>query len=265
MLENWRNTVEPVNSVLPHEDPSEGNLANKLAEIDWVKVSDQLTLEGCILIPGLMDGSTCNALSSMFGDDSLFAKTVVMDQPDYGRGVYRYFRTPIPEMVVQLRRTIYPHVARIANHWQELLGKVDRFPDQWEAFRDECHNAGQCTSTAILLKYSAGGFNALHRDLRGSIFFPIQLAVVLSPKAVSADPEESGFRGGDFTFCDVPEEKKSRRREIAAGMGDAILFCTRDRLVSVGGAYGLQPVKHGLTRIEAGERFVLGVPFHEYR
>jgi hypothetical protein len=63
----------------------------------------------------------------------------------------------------------------------------------------------------------------------------------------------------------VPEGPKARRREIAAGLGDAILFCTRDRLVPIGGAYGLQPVKHGVARIEAGPRLVLGLPFHEYR
>ena len=110
-----------------------------------------------------------------------------------------------------------------------------------------------------------GGFNALHRDLRGAVFFPIQMAVVLSPRADPADPQATGFLGGDFLFCDVPAGKKARRREVAAGLGDAVLFCTRDRLVPVGGVHGLQPVKHGVTPIAAGTRFVLGVPFHEYR
>jgi uncharacterized protein len=113
-----------------------------------------------------------------------------------------------------------------------------------------------------LLKYGPGGFNALHRDLRGSVFFPIQLAVVLSPRA---EAQAGGFEGGAFLFCDVPEGKKSRRQEIALGLGDAVLFCTRDRLLRVGGVHGLQPVKHGVAPITAGERVVLGVPFHEYR
>jgi hypothetical protein len=101
--------------------------------------------------------------------------------------------------------------------------------------------------------------------LRGAVFFPIQMAVVLSPRADPSSPQADGFRGGEFLLCDVPEGKKSRRREIAAGLGDAVLFCTRDRLVPIGGVYGLQPVKHGVAPITAGERFVLGVPFHEYR
>jgi hypothetical protein len=97
------------------------------------------------------------------------------------------------------------------------------------------------------------------------VYFPIQMAVVLSPRADPDDPEADGFRGGEFLLCDVPDGRKARRREVAAGLGDAVLFGTRDRLVAVGGAYGLQPVKHGVAAIAAGERFVLGVPFHEYR
>ena len=116
----------------------------------------------------------------------------------------------------------------------------------------------------ILLKYEPGGFNALHRDLRGSVFFPIQLAIVLSPRADSMDPGAEGLRGGEFLFCDVPTGKRARRQELRAGLGDPVLFCTRDRLLRVG-VYGLQPVKHGVAPITAGVRFVLGVPFHEYR
>ena len=97
------------------------------------------------------------------------------------------------------------------------------------------------------------------------MFFPIQLAVVLSPRASQAASQSKGFEGGEFLFCDFPERSKSRRRTIAAGLGDGVLFCTRDRLVPIGGVYGLQPVKHGVTPITSGVRVVLGVPFHEYR
>jgi hypothetical protein len=209
-----------------------------------------------------MGADTCVGLRSLFDRDDLFAKTVAMDQPTFGRGAYRYFRAPVPEVVEGLRRAVYPHVARVANRWQELLREADRYPDDWEAFRAVCHRAGQATPTPILLRYGPGGFNALHRDLRGAVFFPIQMAVVLSPRL---DQAPDGFAGGAFLFRDVPERPKSRRREVAAGLGDAVLFCTRDRLVPIGGVHGLQPVKHGVAEITAGTRVVLGVPFHEYR
>src|SRR5439155_20461986 len=237
----------------------------RVAELDWQELDERLTRDGCVRIDGLVDPLTCERLRNHFDDEALFAKTVVMDRPDFGQGVYRYFRAPLPDVVEHLRRAVYPHVARIANGWQRLLGEPDRYPPEWDAFRDDCRRAGQGTPTPILLKYGPGGFNALHRDLRGAVFFPIQMAVVLSPRADPSELGADGFRGGEFLFCDVPEGKKARRREIAAGLGDALLFCTRDRLIPVGGVYGLQPVKHGVAPITAGVRFVLGVPFHEYR
>lgn len=50
-----------------------------------------------------------------------------------------------------------------------------------------------------------------------------------------------------------------------AGLGEAVLFCTRERLVRVGGVYGLQPVKHGLSEVTSGIRYAMGLPFHEFR
>jgi hypothetical protein len=248
----------------PTADPV-GDWPRRMEAFDWQQLGDRLTRDGFIVLERLVDATTCEELSGLFDRDDLFAKTVVMDRPEFGQGVYRYFRAPIPAVVDQLRRAVYAHVARIANGWERLLGEPERFPPEWDAFREQCRQVGQTIPTPILLKYGPGGFNALHRDLRGSVFFPIQMAVVLSRRAEGHGPESGGFRGGEFLLCDVPERKKSRSRSVTAGLGDAVLFCTRDRLVRVGDIYGLQPVKHGLARITAGTRFVLGVPFHEYR
>ena len=234
-------------------------LKDKIAGLPWAELGESLTRDGCVKIDAVLDAAACAELRALFDDDARFAKTVNMDREDFGKGVYRYFQAPLPEIVDDLRRAVYPHVATIANTWQQMLDEGERFPTEWEAFRAQCAAAGQTVPTPILLRYEAGGFNALHRDLRGTVFFPIQMAVVLSP----AGPAR--FAGGEFLFCDVPEGKKSRRREIPAGLGDLVLFCTRDRLLRVGGAYGLQPVKHGVKEITAGTRVVLGVPFHEYR
>jgi hypothetical protein len=240
-----------------------GDWPEQLAAFDWDELGAGLTRDGCAVIERLVETATCDELCALFDRDELFAKTVVMDRPEFGLGTYRYFRAPVPAVVDRLRRAVYPHAARIANNCERLLGEPERFPPEWDAFRAECAGAGQTTPTPILLRYGPGGFNAPHRDLRGSVFFPVQMAVVLSRRADPDDPE--GFRGGEFLLCDVPERRKSHRRAVAAGQGDAVLFCTRDRLVKVGGVYGLQPVKHGAARVTAGTRFVLGVPFHEYR
>lgn len=249
--------------ILPAPTANEESLDQP--DLDWQSLARRLTRDGCAAISKLLDATACERLRAMFDDDARFAKTVVMDRPDFGRGIYRYFAAPIPKLVDQLRRAVYPFVAEIANDWQQLLGESERFPLEWEAFRGECQGAGQSVPTPILLKYGPGGFNALHRDLRGDVFFPIQMAIVLSPHADPDDPSGNGFLGGEFLFCDVPERRNSKRQEVSLGLGDAVLFCTRDRLVRVGGVYGLQPVKHGVAPISAGTRFVLGVPFHEYR
>jgi hypothetical protein len=254
-------------------DPSPGDsisvpafledLAERLVALNWHHLGQCLTREGYALIGQLIDPAVCAWLRCLFDHDELFAKTVVMNEATFGQGVYRYFQAPVPDAIDGVRRAVYPHAARIANEWQRLLDDARRYPDVWDDFRSECQAAGQTTPTPILLKYGPGGFNALHRDLRGEVYFPIQLAVVLSPKADDTNCE--GFQGGDFLFCDVPERDKSQRRAVAAGMGDALLFCTRDRLVRVGGTYGLQAVKHGVMPITAGTRIVIGLPFHEYR
>ncbi|MBI3409314.1 MAG: 2OG-Fe(II) oxygenase [Planctomycetes bacterium] len=257
--------VARVDSTEASSDARSNDWPKRLATLDWHALANRLTRDGCVVIAGLLDASTCEQLCGLFDDDPLFSKTVVMDRPEFGKGVYRYFGAPIPIVVDHLRRAVYPHVALIANEWQGLLGESERFPEKWDCFRDQCHHAGQTMPTPILLKYGPGGFNALHRDLRGALFFPIQMAVVLSPRADPENANTQGFQGGEFLFCDSPEGRKSRPQEIPLGLGDAVLFCTRDRLVRTGGVVGLQPVKHGVGPITGGTRFVLGVPFHEYR
>jgi hypothetical protein len=155
---------------LPPDEPMSG-WPSRPVELDWRGLADRLTRDGCVVLPQLVDATTCADLRDMFDHDTLFAKTVFMDRPEFGLGVYRYFRAPIPRVVDQLRRAVYPHVARIANDWQRLLNEPQRFPEEWAGFRDECQRAGQTTPTPILLKYEPGGFNAPHRDLRGTVFF----------------------------------------------------------------------------------------------
>jgi hypothetical protein len=260
----WTTPAEPA-PPLPGDPEAAAAAARwdeRLRGFDWDRLDERLTRDGCVLLPELALPSACAELRRLGDDESLFAKMVVMDEPEFGEGTYRYFRAPVPAEVAGLRRATYRRAAGIANAWQRLLGEEETYPAEWDEFRAYCWQQGQTKSAAILLTYGPGGFNALHRDLRGRVFFPIQLAVVLSPRA---DQEPGGFVGGEFLLCDMPEGSKARRRIVAAGLGDGILFCTRDRLVRVGGAYGLQPVKHGLAPIRSGDRLVLGLPFHEYR
>jgi len=234
-------------------------LTARVGGLNWPEIDGRLSAHGVALVPSLLNATECEVLRSMFGEDRRFAKTVAMNKSRFGKGVYRYFAHPIPPLVDAIRRLVYPLVSEIANRWQTLLNNDQRYPATWSEFRDRCAAAGQTTPSPLLLSYKTGGFNALHQDIRGEVFFPIQLVVVLSPLASSHD-EANGFTGGEFLLCDDRES-----HAIPAGLGDAILFCTCGRLVRLGDAYGLQPVKHGLARIESGKRFAIGIPFHEFR
>ena len=155
-----------------HTGPIVGNnnWSRRLQELEWHEIANMLTRDGCVHIPGIVDATTCSTLRLMYGADELFGKTVVMDRPEFGLGEYRYFRAPIPSEVDSLRCAFFPHVSEIANGWQQLLGEPEKYPKDWEGFRDKCREAGQTTPTPILLRYRAGGFNALHRDLRRGVF-----------------------------------------------------------------------------------------------
>src|SRR5262245_51869995 len=87
----------------PAESESLGDWPERLAAFDWQQLGERLTRDGCVLIERLVDAAHCEELCSMFDRDELFAKTVVMDRPEFGQGVYKYFRAPIPTVVNQLR------------------------------------------------------------------------------------------------------------------------------------------------------------------
>jgi hypothetical protein len=235
------------------------DLTARIGNLDWPDIDSRLSGHGVAHIPGLLEAVECEALRSMFDDDRRFAKMVVMNKTRFGKGTYRYFAHPLPPLVDAVRQLIYPHVSEIANRWQALLNSDERYPAAWIEFRDRCAAAGQTTPSPLLLSYESGGFNALHQDIRGTVFFPIQLVVILSPRATRPD-DPSGFTGGEFLLCDERE-----CQSIAAGLGDAILFCTSGRLVRLASGYALQPVKHGMSRIESGIRFAIGIPFHEFK
>ncbi len=252
-------TAERADPVEPPIRDRWPELTARIGSLNWPEIDDRLSARGVAHIPSLLPATECEALRSMFGEDRRFAKTVAMNKSRFGKGAYRYFASPIPPLVDGIRRLVFLCVSEIANRWQTLLKNEERHPATWSEFRDRCAAAGQTTPSPLLLSYETGGFNALHQDIRGEVFFPIQLVVVLSPLASSPD-DASGFTGGEFLLCDERESNA-----IPAGLGDAILFCTCGRLVRLGAGYGLQPVKHGLSRIESGSRFAIGIPFHDFR
>jgi hypothetical protein len=227
-----------------------------IADLPWPELVSELDAHGCALIPKLLDADTCAAVAGWYDNDRLFRSRVVMARHGFGRGEYRYFGYPLPDLVADLRQAFWPHLAAIANRWNAALGVDVRYPAEHGEFLERCHAAGQTRPTPLLLRYGPGDYNCLHQDLYGEHVFPLQVAILLS---------ESGrdFAGGEFVLTEQRPRMQSRAEVAPLRQGDAVIFPVRDRPVQ--GARGPYRVtlRHGVSRLRAGSRHTLGVIFHD--
>jgi hypothetical protein len=224
-------------------------------QIDWASTAAELDLSGGALLPRLVTDEQAAALRDMYDDDR-FRSTVDMARHRFGAGQYRYFRAPYPAPIEDLKQALYPRLLLIARDWYARLGRHAPWPDSLDAWLDQCHRAGQSKSTAILLKYGAGDWNALHRDLYGEMVFPLQVVVNLS------DPG-SEYTGGEFLLVEQRLRAQSRGTAVAIPRGHGFVFTTRDRPVRSARGWSAAPVRHGVSTIRSGERFTLGLVFHD--
>lgn len=232
-------------------DPNRGH------PIDWEGARTHLDERGFVLIPGMLSGETCEELARYYGEDRHFRSRVEMSRHAFGRGEYKYFSYPLPEIVQQQRSAIYPHLAILANRWSERLGdKMARYPEKQSDFIERCRRAGQTRPTPLLLKYGAGDFNCLHQDLYGEIVFPFQVTFFLSRR-------EQDFTGGEFVLAEQRPRRQSRVEVLSPEQGDAILFAVRHRPVRGARGYYRASLRHGVSTVRSGQRYTLGIIFHD--
>jgi hypothetical protein len=227
-----------------------------MRKIDWTNVATALDTNGWAILDGLLTAGQCASVAAMYDDDRLFRKRVVMSQHGYGRGEYRYFAYPLPEIVGELRTSIYPRLAPIANRWNEAMKLAVRFPDTHAEFLARCHEAGQTRPTPLLLRYGAGDYNCLHQDLYGEHVFPLQVAILLS------EPEKD-FTGGEFVLTEQRPRMQSRASVVPLRRGDGVVFAVTHRPVQgTRGAYRVT-MRHGVSALRSGHRHTLGIIFHD--
>ena len=226
----------------------------RTTRFDWTAIDCELTTRGVAHVPSLLSIDECVALRAAFADDAQFEHEVRLADAR-GRVVYRFFTRPLPAIVLALRRELYARLSPIANRWNQLIGDPHRWPPTHVGFERAYRAAGHGRTSPILLRYEPGGFNAFHRDVHGAIFFPLQMAISLGPATLGD--------GGELSLVDDRPGRRKRVRTIATAIGDAVVFCTRDRLCPIAGLYGRQPVLHGVEEVRV-ERYAVGIPFHDY-
>jgi uncharacterized protein len=237
--------------------PDEGKAVEAAIEaLDWTAIEADLDAIGCAVAPKLLPPEVCREIAAAYGDESRFRSTVVMARHGFGRGEYKYFADPLPEAVAALRRGLYRPLAPIADRRNDMMGVDVRYPAEHEAFRARCHAAGQVRPTPLLLRYGPGDYNCLHQDVYGSLVFPLQVAILLS------EPGRD-FSGGEFVLTEQRPRMQSRAEVVSLGQGDGVIFAVRERPVrGARGAYRVV-MRHGVSRLRAGQRFTLGIIFHD--
>jgi hypothetical protein len=123
-------------------------------------------------------------------------------------------------------------------------------------FLEQCHSAGQTRPTPLLLHYREGDFNCLHQDLYGEIFFPFQVVICLSR------PEQE-FTGGELLLVEQQPRAQSVGHSIRLEQGEAVVITTRYRPVKGSRGYYRTNFRHGVSPLLSGERFTLGIIFHD--
>jgi hypothetical protein len=231
-------------------------VSERVERLNWQQISNELDEQGYGLLGGLVRFEECDALVSLYSEDQRFRSRIVMERFSFGRGEYKYFDYPLPGSVSELRSALYTRLQPIANHWNEVMGINVQYPKEHSQFINRCHKAGQLKPTPLLLQYRPGDFNCLHQDLYGDHVFPIQVTVLLSQPG-------RDFTGGEFLLVEQRPRMQSRAEVVPLRKGDAVAFAVHHRPVhGKRGPYRVN-FRHGVSRVRSGDRYTLGIIFHD--
>lgn len=232
-------------------------IKERIDALDWRAAAESLCARGYAVTAPLLAQDECVALIALYNEEERFRSHIVMERYRFGIGDYKYFDNPLPETVLSLRTSAYPHLASVANHWREMLGEPrPKYPPEHDAFLEVCHTAGQRKPTPLMLHYEAGGYNCLHQDLYGEVSFPLQMVFLLGQAW-------RDWEGGEFILVEQQPRAQSRAEVVQANQGEAIIFTTRYRPVKGSRGFYRVNIKHGVSRVLRGTRYTLGIIFHD--
>jgi len=231
------------------------SIADRLTRLDWAEIGTALDERGFALTPALLSPSECAELRVLYTDPARFRSRVDMARYRFGVGEYKYFSEPLPPIVQEMRERMYPPLAAIANRWEAALKTRVRHAADLAGLLTLCARRGQRKPTPLLLRYGAGGYNCLHQDLYGEVVFPLQLTVLQS------EPGKD-FEGGEFLLVEQRPRAQSRGSVAHLEQGEAVIFTTRYRPAAGARGHNRVNMRHGVSRVLSGERYTLGVIFH---
>lgn len=232
------------------------NLAKRIAAISNTDLAADLNPYGCVTLKGVLSPEQCGEIAGLYPEEGPFRSHIHMARHGFGRGEYKYFSYPLPEIVSTIRTQLYPKLVPVANEWNERMGLTPRFPLSHSDYIDQCHKAGQTRPTPLLLQYGVDDFNCLHQDVYGDLLFPLQVAVLLSR------PDED-FTGGEFVLTEQRPRMQSRAEVVSLEQGDAVVFAVRNRPVKGTKRDYRVNMRHGVSWLKSGQRHTLGVIFHD--
>jgi hypothetical protein len=228
----------------------------KISEIDWQSVTNEMNQRGYSLVPQFLPDRYCKGLVGAYNNADLYRKTITMERHSFGLGEYKYFKYPLPELIQTIRKAIYPKLVPIANTWMEMLNIERRFPDEFDELQRLCHNNNQIKPTVLILKYGKGGYNTMHQDLYGDVFFPFQLVFFLNEV-------DDDYTGGEFVLTQQIPRAQSKAIVLTPHKGCMLIITTNFRPVKGSKGYYRAQMRHGVSEVHEGERHVLGIIFHD--
>jgi len=228
-----------------------------MRRLDWGRVADQLRNSGYAVTSPFLSVQECTALRQLYTDPTCRFRSVIdMSRYNFGRGEYKYFDYPLPPPVTAMRESAYKMLAPVANEWQELLGSETHWPASLAELHERCRQQGQHRPTPLMLRYGPGDYNCLHQDLYGTIHFPLQVILMLSEPG-------SDFSGGELLLVEQRPRLQSKPIVLPLQQGAAAIIPVRERPRRGSRGYHRAMLRHGVGEVLSGERFTMGIIFHD--
>jgi hypothetical protein len=232
------------------------DIQQRIDLLNWEKVLEDMNDNGYALVPKILTNKECDEFISQYNNEALYRKTINMERYRFGLGEYKYYQYPLPGLIQQLRESIYLKLAPIANNWMRALNINQHFPESLTQLLELCHAQNQTRPTPLILKYGKGGYNTLHQDLYGEVYFPMQVVLFLN------EPDED-YKGGEFVMIEQRPRAQSKAIVLKPGKGDMLIFTTNFRPVKGSKGYYRVNMKHGVSELAEGKRYTAGIIFHD--